>query len=194
MTKEELKLQSKIAKLEESNKKLEDKLKSKYKDKPLFNTKYLTTSKFALHFTHILALIVVIFVMYMSCKYLKSEPIYLATVLGALTTNIFVILGVTTKFYTDKAIADSDNINKKEKYEMKMKLAERMTDLLADNKVSADGVNLFKAVISESETSVNLTGGNGFNTVEQTNFGMGNISTENIAPLDISMPIENNQV
>ena len=77
---------------------------------------------------------------------------------------------------------------------MKMKLAERMTDLLADNKVSADGVNLFKAVISESETSVNLTGGNGFNTVEQTNFGMGNISTENIAPLDISMPIENNQV
>ena len=181
MTKEELKLQAKISKLEEINTKLEDKLKSKlHKDKPLFNTKYLTTSKFALHFTHILALIVVLFVMYMSCKYLKSEPIYLATVLGALATNIFVILGVTTKFYTDKAIADSDNINKKEKYEMKMKLAERMTDLLTGNKVSADGVNLFKAVISESETNVTLTGGNGFNTVEQTNFGMGNV----VNPLD----------
>ena len=181
MTKEELKLQAKISKLEEINTKLEDKLKSKlHKDKPLFNTKYLTTSKFALHFTHILALIVVLFVMYMSCKYLKSEPIYLATVLGALATNIFVILGVTTKFYTDKAIADSDNINKKEKYEMKMKLAERMTDLLTGNKVSADGVNLFKAVISESETNVTLTGGNGFNTVEQTNYGMGNVTN----PLD----------
>ena len=180
MTKEELKLQAKIIKLEETNKKLEDKLKSKvHKDKPLFNTKYLTTSKFALHFTHILALIVVIFVMYMSCKYLKSEPIYLATVLGALATNIFVILGVTTKFYTDKAIADSDNINKKEKYEMKMKLAERMTELLANNKISADGVNLLIAVISESETKI-AWNGNGGTIAEQTNFGMGNVTN----PLD----------
>ena len=180
MTKEELKLQAKIIKLEETNKKLEDKLKSKlHKDKPLFNTKYLTTSKFALHFTHILALIVVLFVMYMSCKYLKSEPIYLATVLGALATNIFVILGVTTKFYTDKAIADSDNINKKEKYEMKMKLAERMTELLANNKISADGVNLLIAVISESETKI-AWNGNGGTIAEQTNFGMGNVTN----PLD----------
>lgn len=180
MTKEELKLQAKISKLEETNTKLEDKLKSKlHKDKPLFNTKYLTTSKFALHFTHILALIVVLFVMYMSCKYLKSEPIYLATVLGALATNIFVILGVTTKFYTDKAIADSDNINKKEKYEMKMKLAERMTELLANNKISADGVNLLIAVISESETKI-AWNGNGGTIAEQTNFGMGNVTN----PLD----------
>ena len=180
MTKEELKLQAKIIKLEEINTKLEDKLKSKlHKDKPLFNTKYLTTSKFALHFTHILALIVVLFVMYMSCKYLKSEPIYLATVLGALATNIFVILGVTTKFYTDKAIADSDNINKKEKYEMKMKLAERMTELLANNKISADGVNLLIAVISESETKI-AWNGNGGSIAEQTNFGMGNVTN----PLD----------
>ena len=179
MTKEELKLQAKISKLEETNTKLESKFKIKHKDKPLFNTKYRTTSKFALHFTHILALIVVLFVMYMSCKYLKSEPIYLATVLGALATNIFVILGVTTKFYTDKAIADSDNINKKEKYEMKMKLAERMTELLANNKISADGVNLLIAVISESETKI-AWNGNGGTIAEQTNFGMGNVTN----PLD----------
>lgn len=161
--------------IEELEKQLSESVKVKpSKDKPLFRLKYFTTSKIALHFTHLLAIIVVIFIIYMSCKYLKSEPIYLSAVLGALATNIFVILGVTTKYYTDKAIADSDNMNKKEKYEMKMKLAERMSELLANNKISVEGVELLRAVISETETTLATNGYGGSTVIEQQTFGVQN--------------------
>ena len=168
MTKKEIKLT-------QENKELKEQLKAKtHKDKPLFKTKYFTTSKIALHFTHIIIIAIVTFIAIMCCKYLYQEPVYLASVLAAMATNGFVTLNITTKYYTEKAMADSDNINKKEKYEMKMKLAERMSELLANNKISVEGVELLRAVISETETTLATNGYGGSTVIEQQTFGVQN--------------------
>ena len=65
------------------------------------------------------------FVAITSYANLKDEPVVLASVLCTLATSCSAVLVITTKLYTDKAKADSDNMNKKERYQMAIQLAEK---------------------------------------------------------------------
>jgi hypothetical protein len=144
----ELKKQIKNLKKENEDLKNFKKENENQANKELFKTKYFTTSKIALHFTHFLTLSITIFVAIMSCVFLKTEPIVLASVLGTLATSCSAVLAITTKLYTDKAKADSDNMNKKERYQMAIQLAEKMTGLLADKKINESAVRMLMTIIS----------------------------------------------
>lgn len=176
MTKKEIKLT-------QENKELKEQLKAKtHKDKPLFNPKYFTTTKIILHSIQILSIIIVAFVMYM-CKFLAKEPIYLASVLGVLTTNIFVVFTMVTKYYIDKSTTDNESKNKKERYEMKMKFVEKMSVLIAEGKITPDAVNLFKTLITENETTIATNGYGGMSYIDSQTYGVTNPTVQN--------PIEN---
>lgn len=165
MTKREKEINKQITDLENELSKLS---KTKpVKEKALFNTNYFTTTKIILHSIQILVIAIMGFVVYM-CKFLIDEPMYLSITLGSLITGISFTFNAVNKHYIDKAQSDSDNMNKKERYGMKMKLAEKMTELLANNKISADGVNLLKAVISETETSLTTNPYGGYVIEQQT--------------------------
>lgn len=151
--------------------KLQNKInKLSKKEKPLFNSRYFTTSKIILHSIQILSILVVSFIMYM-CKYLKSEPMYLASVLSVIATNIFVAFNMVNKYYVDKSNKDNENKNKKEKYEMSMKMAEKITTLVENKQLTPEAISLFKMLISETETNVSMNGYGGLSTVDTTKFG-----------------------
>lgn len=143
------------------------------KEKPLFSTKYLTTSKINIHYAQVLALIIFIFVMYM-CKYLKNDTIQLAAVLASLIGCASYIVKTSHDTYNKKAISDSESKDKQEKYKMKLHFAEMMSQLMADGKITANGVNNLKTLVSETETSVAMNGYGGGTVVEQQTFGVTN--------------------
>lgn len=163
-------------------KKKRSKKRTDNKEKPLFNLKYFTTTKINLHWIQILTVFIVGYVMYM-CKYLKSEPAYLAGVLTALITAIFVSYDMVNKHYTNKATAENENKSKKERYNDKIKLTKDIAQMLVNNQINAESVALLRAIIAETETSVAMNGYGGLNVVEETKFG-GQI------PLDLPLNTE----
>lgn len=171
MTKEEIKLQSKITKQNEQILELKEKLKTKpKKENPLFKTKF-ATSKITLHITHVIVISVVIFIIYMCCKYLYNEPVYLSGVLGALATNVFISLNLTTKYYIDKAKLDSEYKTKQQMYELMMKYGEKATKAFENKEMSLEGVKVFKLLTTEREVNLSFQNDDGgFNVVDDNRF------------------------
>lgn len=152
------------------------KRKSKKKqvtEKSLFSTKYFTTSKINIHYAQVLALIIFIFVMYM-CKYLKNDTIQLAAVLASLIGCASYIVKTSHDTYNKKAISDSESKDRQEKYKMKLHFAEMMSQLMADGKITANGVNNLKTLVSETETTLATNGYGGSTVIEQQTFGVQN--------------------
>lgn len=154
---------------------------SKNKSSGLFKTKYWTTTKIIIHTIQILSVLAVGVIIYM-CKYLIAEPMYLSAVLGTLVTNVFVAFNLGHKYYVQKAMADSENMNKKEKRMMDLDFAEKMTTLLENKKITPEGVTALKVLISESNTNVAYAG-NGVLVTDSTTYGASNppAALENIA-------------
>lgn len=181
MTKEELKLQTKITKLEETNKKLEDKLKSK--EKSSFNLKYLTTTKFGFHFSQIISVIILIFCMYM-CKYLINDTIQLAVVLSALIGCAVYVVKKYCDIYSIKSLADSENQNKNERYKMKLKSASETCEKYSKGEITEKGVYLYKNISEENTTTIQSNGFGGSTVIDSTNYLAQNPTSEIENPLD----------
>ena len=166
-------------KLTQENKELKQRLKAKaHEDKPLFKTKYFTTTKINVHFGQVIAVIIIGFCMYM-CRYLVSDTIQLAVVLSALIGCGGYILKKSYDTYSMKSIADSEQMNKKEKYKMRFDFAQMMTTLVAKKKITPEAVPLFKSVIEENSTSVAVNGYGGSTVVDSTTFGVTNPNVDN---------------
>lgn len=178
MTKEELKLQSKIIKLEETNKKLE----LKYK-KPKYKLP-MSASHLTLYIILAVYLFTAVFGIVVSAILMKQYPEYMVQIIIALFSFVGVCGTGTIGFYTAKASKENELNSNMKRFEIYLKIIREVSKDFSDGKISQNGIAWFNILRQENTTTVQTNGYGGISTVEQTNYLAQNPTSEIENPLD----------
>lgn len=189
MTKEELKLQAKITKLEDANKKLEEEYKKPKRKLPM------SASHLTLYIILGVYLTTAIFGIVVSAILMKQYPEYMVQIIIALFSFVGVCGTGTIGFYTAKASKENEISSNMKKFETYLKIIREMSKDFSQNKISQDGMMWFNILRQENSTTISTNGFGGITTIDNTNFSTpnptSNTSISDVVSPEVSIPIDN---
>lgn len=126
---------------------------------------------------------IAIFGVLVTIHFIFAAPEYVLELTIALFGYAGVIGGTAMGFYSNKAKAEYEISFSFRKYAERLNLATRICDMISDGKLSAESINLAKALISDSDTSI-YTGPGGM-AVEEQKYSASNPTTPEYSVEDI---------
>jgi len=95
----------------------------------------------------------------------------------ALFSFVGISATVSVGFYFNKSQKENDRKISNAKYDKRLNMAIKISDLLKENKLSANAVSLLKSLISDNETSVNVDRFGGVTTIDETKYSASNLAS-----------------
>lgn len=151
----------------------------------------LSASHLTLYIILLVYIATAIFGMIIAYNFIIEYPDYTVQIIIGLFSFVGVCGTSTIAFYCNKAKAENEMSSANRKYEMRLNLAMQVVKEINAGKLSADGITLAKALISDNETSVLSTGYGGVTVVDEQKFsGVNNPNTFSDANTNIFSNIE----
>lgn len=194
LTKEEIKLQSKISKQNEQILKLEEKLKNKKIEIPKRRKLPMSASHLTLYIILTVYLITALFGIFISLKLSKEHPEFTVQILIALFSFVGVCGTGTIGFYTNKASKENELEANNRRFDTYINKIEKMSEKISKGEISQEGMMWFNILRQDSNTTISTNGFGGITTVDNTNFSSPNINSNTLNPPDISIPINDTDI